>query len=210
MNHTRPLAHTTDSNRLTTNLNLNGNFLLLRIRSHDRLRSLSPRFQRTIQLRSHHLHTILNTIDRNLHTDNTSRSHQHTVCCHIQNLCCRICSFLTVSITFCTCTGICNTTVTDHCLCIRMIVHNILVPFNRSSLYNVCRKSTCCYAGNFTVNHCHVCSAFIFNLSCCSCRLKTFRSCNATFNNLHKFILLYFHNFRSVPFSSTYHGHIGT
>ena len=68
MDHTGTLTHTTNSNRLTANLNLNSNLFLFGISSHDRLRRLSTSLQRTIQLRRHHLHTILNTVNGNLHT----------------------------------------------------------------------------------------------------------------------------------------------
>ena len=199
MNHTRALTHTTNRNSFTTNLNLNSNFLLLSISSHDRLGSLSTRFQRTIQLRSHHLHTILNTVNRNLHTDNTGRSNQYAVRSHPKNLSSRICSLLTITISFCTSTCIGNTTVTDHHLCRRMIINNILIPFNRRSLHHIGSKSPRRHTRNLTVNHSHISSALILNLSRCSSCLKPLSRRNATIYNLHNQILLTYPQLPRLP-----------
>ena len=190
MNHTRALTHTTNRNSFTTNLNLNSNFLLPSISSHNRLRSLSTCLQRTIQLRSHHLHTILNTVNRNLHTNHTCRSNQHTVRSHIQNLRSRNRSLLTITIPFCTSTCIGNTTVTDHHLRRRMIINNILIPFNRRSLHHIGSKSPRSHTWHLTVNHSHIRSALILNLSRSSRCLKSLSRRNAALYNLHDSIIL--------------------
>ena len=190
MDHTGTLTHTTNSNRLTANLNLNSNLFLLGISSHDRLRSLSTSLQRTIQLRCHHLHTILNTVNRNLHTDHTCRSNQHTVSSHPKNLSSRICSLLTITIPFCTSTCIGNTTITDHHLRRRMIINNILIPFNRRSLHHIRSKSPRSHTRHLTVNHSHIRSALILNLSRSSRCLKSLSRRNAALYNLHKTSIL--------------------
>ena len=186
MDHTGTLTHTTNSNRLTANFNLNSNLFLLGISSHDRLRRLSTSLQRTIQLRRHHLHTILNTVNGNLHTNHTCRSNQHTVSSHPKNLSSRICSLLTITIPFCTSTCIGNTTVTDHHLCRRMIINNILIPFNRRSLHHIGSKSPRSHTRHLTVNHSHIRSALILNLSRSRRCLKSLSRRNATIYNLHK------------------------
>ena len=190
MDHTGTLTHTTNSNRLTANLNLNSNFLLLGISSHNRFRSLSTSLQRTIQLRRHHLHTIFNTVNGNLHTNHTCRSNQHTISSHPKNLSSRICSLLTITITFCTSTCIGNTTVTDHHLCRRMIINNILIPFNRRSLHYIGSKSPRSHTRHLTVNHSHIRSALILNLSRSRSCLKSLSRRNAAIYNLHNQILL--------------------
>ena len=190
MDHTGTLTHTTNSNRLTANLNLNSNLFLFGISSHDRLRRLSTSLQRTIQLRRHHLHTILNTVNGNLHTNHTCRSNQHTVSSHPKNLSSRICSLLTITITFCTSTCIGNTTVTDHHLCRRMIINNILIPFNRRSLHHISSKSPRSHTWHLTVNHSHIRSALILNLSRSSRCLKSLSRRNAALYNLHKTSIL--------------------
>ena len=186
MDHTGTLTHTTNSNRLTANFNLNSNLFLLGISSHDCLRRLSTSLQRTIQLRRHHLHTILNTVNGNLHTNHTCRSNQHTVSSHPKNLSSRICSLLTITIPFCTSTCIGNTTVTDHHLCRRMIINNILIPFNRRSLHHIGSKSPRSHTWHLTVNHSHIRSALILNFSCNSRCLKSLSRRNAAIYNLHK------------------------
>ena len=190
MDHTGTLTHTTNSNRLTANFNLNSNLFLLGISSHDRLRRLSTSLQRTIQLRRHHLHTILNTVNGNLHTNHTCRSNQYTVSSHPKNLSSRICSLLTITITFCTSTCIGNTTVTDHHLCRRMIINNILIPFNRRSLHHIGSKSPRSHTRHLTVNHSHIRSALILNLSRSSRCLKSLSRRNAALYNLHKTSIL--------------------
>ena len=190
MDHTGTLTHTTNSNRLTANLNLNSNLFLLGIRSHDCLRCLSTSLQRTIQLRRQHLHTILNTFNRNLLTNNPCRSNQHTVSSHPKNLSSRIRSLLTITITFCTSTCIGNTTVTDHHLCRRMIINNILIPLHRRSLHHIRSKSPRSHTRHLTVNHSHIRSALILNLSRCSRCLKSLSRRNAALYNLHKTSIL--------------------
>ena len=190
MDHTGTLTHTTNSNRLTANLNLNSNLFLLGISSHDCLRRLSTSLQRTIQLRRHHLHTILNTVNGNLHTNHTCRSNQHTVSSHPKNLSSHICSLLTITITFCTSTCIGNTTVTDHHLCRRMIINNILIPFNRRSLHHIGSKSPRSHTWHLTVNHSHIRSALILNFSRNSRCLKSLSRRNAAIYNLHKTSIL--------------------
>ena len=190
MDHTGTLTHTTNSNRLTANFNLNSNLFLLGISSHDRLCRLSTSLQRTIQLRRHHLHTILNTVNGNLHTNHTCRSNQHTVSSHPKNLSSCICSLLTITIPFCTSTCIGNTTVTDHHLRRRMIINNILIPFNRRSLHHIGSKSPRSHTWHLTVNHSHIRSALILNLSRSSRCLKSLSRRNAALYNLHKTSIL--------------------
>ena len=206
MDHTGTLAHTTNSNRLTANFNLNSNLFLLSIRSHNRLRSLSTCLQRTIQLRCHHLHTILNTVNRNLHANHTCRSNQHTVSSHPKNLSSRICSLLTITITFSTSTCIGNTTVTDHHLRRRMIINNILIPFNRRSLHHIGSKSPRSHTWHLTVNHSHIRSALILNLSRSSRCLKSLSRRNAALYNLHKTSILsiYIKTIKTVSFIILY------
>ena len=200
MDHTGTLTHTTNSNRLTANLNLNSNLFLFGISSHDRLRRLSTSLQRTIQLRRHHLHTILNTVNGNLHTNHTCRSNQHTVSSHPKNLSSRICSLLAITIPFCTSTCIGNTTVTDHHLCRRMIINNILIPFNRRSLHHIGSKSPRSHTRHLTVNHSHICSALILNLSRSRRCLKSLSRRNTALYNLHK-VLNPFYNkmLKTIP-----------
>ena len=199
MDHTGTLTHTTNSNRLTANLDLNSNLFLLGISSHDRFRSLSTSLQRTFQLRCHHLHTILNTVNGNLHTNHTCRSNQHTVSSHPKNLSSRIRSLLTIPITFCTSTCVGNPTVTNHHLCRRMIINNILIPFNRRSLHHIGSKSPRRHTRNLTVNHSHISSALILNLSRCSSCLKPLSRRNATIYNLHNQILLTYPQLPRLP-----------
>ena len=190
MDHTGTLTHTTNSNRLTANLNLNSNLFLFGISSHDRLRRLSTSLQRTIQLRRHHLHTILNTVNGNLHTNHTCRSNQHTVSSHPKNLSSRIRSLLTITIPFCTSTCVGNPTVTDHHLRRRMIINNILIPFNRRSLHHIGSKSPRSHTRHLTVNHSHIRSALILNLSRNRSCLKSLSRRNAAIYNLHKTSIL--------------------
>ena len=185
MDHSGTLAHTAYGNGFSADFNLHGYFLFYCISGHDRLGSLCSCLQGTVQLRCHCLNAIYNSVNGNLHSDNTCGCNQNTVCRDSKNLSSCICSCLAVAISFRTCTCICNTAVADHSLCCRVIINHILIPFYRSCLHHICSKSTSCHTWNFAVNHSHICTAFVFDFCCCCCCLEAFGSGNTACNYFH-------------------------
>lgn len=66
-----------------------------------------------------------------------------------------------------------------------MIIDHILIPFYRSCLHHICCKSASCNTWNFTVNHGHICTAFVFNFCCRRSCFKPLCCGNTTCNYFH-------------------------
>ena len=185
MDHSGSLAHAADCNCLAADLDFYGNFFLYGIRCHDCFGCFVSGFQSSLELRSHCLDTVGKFLDRKLHADNARRCDQYAVFIYVQSLCCCFCCCPAVAESLFSCTRIGDTAVADDHLCTWMFINDLLVPFDRSCLYDICGKSSCCHAWFLAVDHCHVSSSLIFDPCCCGCRLESFCRCNSTCNNLH-------------------------
>ena len=53
------------------------------------------------------------------------------------------------------------------------------------AVVDVCGKCSCHCTWYFTVDHCHICSVFIFDSCCCTCCLKSFCCGHAAFDLFH-------------------------
>ena len=206
MDHSGTFAHAANGNCLSTDFNLYCNFFFLCICSHDCFCRFISSFQSSLKLRCHCFDTIRQFLDWKLHTDNTCRCYQYTVFIHIQSFRCCFCSGPAVTESLFTGTCIGNTTVTDDHLGTRMLINNLLIPFYRCCLHNICRKSTCCHTRFLTIYHCHISSSLIFDSRSCRCCLKTFCCCNSTCNDLHNIFLLVIWN---IPVFLFLYGSIG-
>ena len=192
MDHSGALAHSAYCHCFSADLKLNCRLFFYGICCHNGFRCLISCFQASVKLRRHSLYAGCKLLNRKLHSDDTCGSHKYAVRIHFKGFCCCQSSFPATFKAFFSRTCIGDPAVADDHLSLRLIIHNILIPFYRSRLNDIGGKGSCCLTGNLTVYHCHISSSLIFDPGSRRSCLKSFCRCHAACNDIHNNLLLLF------------------
>ena len=190
MDHPGSLAHSPDGNGLAAQFKLYRNFFFLCVRRHDGFRRQGSGCLTVGEHRNHRFDSGLYHIHGKLFPDHAGGSGQYLKRIQVQQLCSCFGGLLTVAIPFRSGTGIGDSAVHNHCLGRLLMIHDILIPFYRSSLYYIGGESPCRCAGRFAVEHRHVLFS-LFDPGCDADRLESFRGGDAPVYDLHFLISSY-------------------
>ena len=137
--------------------------------------------------RHHCLDSRTDAVDRKLLADDPCRRHKHLILRHTKKRTHLLRRLLTVAHAFLSGARVCNSRIDNDCLCLFALIYHMLIPLDRSSLYNILREGSRHITGNFTVDHRHILPVLILDSCRRTCRFKALCRGHTAFDLFHKF-----------------------
>ena len=173
MDHSRALAHSSESYGLAACFEGYGDFFIDGIGGHNGLGCCGSGFLGICQFGGHGLYACCKLVCGKLHSDNAGGCNGYCICGNSECLVNSLCRLSAGIVSFLTGTCICDSGIYDNRLHLTSGLDDLFIPHYAGCLYDIAGKCSGTVAGNFGINHCHIGTSLIFDTSCGGCCLKT-------------------------------------